>query len=239
MLPDLTDQFIADSYSGILHTSNVPVSPTVLTQVYDGLGNKTSIKIAAEGGGASISGSVSVDGSVSSTATVSATNMIIANNLSIAGFATLIDYLYPVGSVYINATDTNPATRFTGTSWSKIADGRFIVGVGTGIDANTIPKSFGFGNNAGVYSASIGASNIPSHFHYVANSDIPSFFGSDLTTNNVVSQGVIPGNVSTYNLRGTGSDASIGKTSTVGLGTPEPIETTPPSYGLYIWQRIA
>jgi hypothetical protein len=235
MLPDLTDQFIADSYAGILHTSNVPVSPTAPTQVYDGLGNKTSMKIAAEGGGASISGSVSVDGSVSATATVSATNMIIADNLSIKGFATLIDYLYPIGSVYINATDTDPATRFGG-NWDKIADGRFIVGVGNGTDANGDSKSFGFENNAGVYSASIGASNIPPHYHYVANSDnVPLGIANAITENTSVAYT----DGSQYLLKGSSNPPTLGRTSSFGSGTPDPIEITPPSYGLYIWKRIS
>lgn len=236
MLPDLTDQFIADSYAGIIHTSNVPVSQNNLTQVYDGLGNKTSMQIGAENGGASITGSVSVDGSVSADATVSATDMIIANNLSIAGFTTLINYLYPVGSVYINATDTNPATRFAGTTWSKISQGRFIVGIGTENDANGVPKSFGVGNNAGVYSMTIDASNIPPHFHYVANSDnIPLGVANAITgdTSVAYTDGL------QYLLKGSANPPTLGKTSSFGSGSPSPISITPPSYGLYIWQRIA
>jgi microcystin-dependent protein len=165
--------------------------------------------------------------------------MIIADNLSIKGFATLIDYLYPVGSVYITADNNNPTTRLGGT-WGQISEGRFIVGVGTETDADNVIKGFLPGDNAGVYTMTIDASNIPPHFHYVANTD--SAYAQDAPT--VTSETSVIADAfavasRAYTLRGSISQPSVGRTSSFGSGTPTPIAITPPSYGLYIWQRIS
>lgn len=36
--------------------------------------------------------------------------------------------IYPVGSVIMQTTSTNPGTRFTGTTWVQTSQGRYIVG---------------------------------------------------------------------------------------------------------------
>lgn len=44
-----------------------------------------------------------------------------------------IDTMFPIGSVYITVTDTNPSTFLKGT-WEQFAQGRTLVGVGEGND---------------------------------------------------------------------------------------------------------
>lgn len=46
---------------------------------------------------------------------------------------TTLDSIYPVGSVYISLTSTNPGTYLKGT-WEQFAQGRTLVGVGKGSD---------------------------------------------------------------------------------------------------------
>jgi hypothetical protein len=45
-LPDLTDQFAADSFLGILHTSNNALTTSDLKTIYDGVGNPSSLKLS-------------------------------------------------------------------------------------------------------------------------------------------------------------------------------------------------
>ena len=46
-----------------------------------------------------------------------------------------LDYVYPVGSIYISVNSTNPGELFGGT-WQEFAPGRMLMGVGNVLDAD-------------------------------------------------------------------------------------------------------
>jgi len=200
MLPDLTDQFIADSYAGILHTSEIPATGTNLPQVYDGLGNKTSFSIGSDGNGASFTGTLS------------------SGNYSIGNYATLIDYLYPIGSVYFSVGNTNPATRFAGTGWTQISQGRFIVGVGSDQDDNSVTKTFTEGENNGEYQHTLTIAEMPAHTH---------------TLNDFRYRG------DRDNDENKGYWDKGGTVETESTGGNLPHNNTPPGFGLYVWERTS
>lgn len=60
-----------------------------------------------------------------------------------------LDSIYPVGSVYISLTSTNPSTYLKGT-WEQFAQGRTLVGVGEGSDG-TNKQSFDANDTGGEY----------------------------------------------------------------------------------------
>ena len=62
---------------------------------------------------------------------------------------TTLDSIYPVGSVYISLTSTNPGTYLKGT-WQQFAQGRTLVGVGEGSDG-TNTQSFAVNDTGGEY----------------------------------------------------------------------------------------
>lgn len=62
---------------------------------------------------------------------------------------TTLDSIYPIGSVYISLTDTNPGTYLKGT-WEQFAQGRTLVGVGKGSDG-TNTQTFGVNDTGGEY----------------------------------------------------------------------------------------
>lgn len=62
---------------------------------------------------------------------------------------TTLDSIYPVGSVYISLTDTNPGTYLKGT-WEQFAQGRTLVGVGLGSDG-TNTQTFDVNDTGGEY----------------------------------------------------------------------------------------
>lgn len=62
---------------------------------------------------------------------------------------TTLDSIYPVGSVYISLTNTNPGTYLKGT-WEQFAQGRTLVGVGEGSDG-TNKQSFAVNDTGGEY----------------------------------------------------------------------------------------
>lgn len=62
---------------------------------------------------------------------------------------TTLNSIYPVGSVYISLTSTNPGTYLKG-SWEQFAQGRTLIGVGSGSDGSNT-QSFAVNETGGEY----------------------------------------------------------------------------------------
>lgn len=216
-LPDLTDQFISDSYKGMLHTSNTPVDSSNKIPVFDGLGNKTALNVGNDG--------VHVSGTLST------------EKLTVEGFNTIIDYLYPVNSVYLSFDNTNPSSRFAGTAWEQVSQGRFLVGVGTGTDVNSQSVDFAAGNNInGQYSVTLSVDQIPTHNHLHGvytqiwqNGTQANVYGATRSG----TPGQASGSIDLDNIEG---NPTQGFTSTSGGGQSH--TNIPPNYGIYVWRRI-
>jgi microcystin-dependent protein len=125
-------------------------------------------------GSASISGSVTAGGGfVGNASTVTNgvytnTNQTISGNKTFSGTTTfsgtidgiaLVNRMFPVGSVYITATNTNPGT-FLGGTWTQIGQGRTLIGVGTLGD-----DTYAAGNIGGSARVTLGINELPSHNH--------------------------------------------------------------------------
>lgn len=76
-----------------------------------------------------------------------------------AGVAAAILSAFPVGSVYITASNINPAT-FLGGTWSQIAQGRTLIGVGTLSD-----DTYAAGATGGAARVTLTTAEMPSHNH--------------------------------------------------------------------------
>jgi len=77
-------------------------------------------------------------------------------------------FLYPVGSIYINASDSrDPATIFGFGTWEAFGSGRVLLGAGTGTDDQPVPEviSFNAGDTGGEYSHKLTEDEMPSHSH--------------------------------------------------------------------------
>ena len=70
---------------------------------------------------------------------------------------TVIDIVYPVGSIYISYASTNPGTLWPGTTWEREAEGRCIIGIGTGYST--------VGATGGSSTVTLDTTQIPSHSH--------------------------------------------------------------------------
>ena len=77
----------------------------------------------------------------------------------------ILEKVYPVGSIYMNATNSqNPAQIFGFGTWMQISKGRVLLGAGTA-DSGTV---YNAGNTGGEEKAPLTLANIPSHTHSAA-----------------------------------------------------------------------
>jgi hypothetical protein len=227
-MKSLTDQFISDLYGSLLHVDADSLSSANVPDVYDGLGNKSALSVGLENQGAVITGSLS------------AGNIVFPQQPSLI---TLIDYIYPVGSCLLTLDSTNPSVRFVGTSWVQVSQGLVVTGVGTGTDTGGISKTTTVGfNSGGKYQHEMTVSDVPEHYHFVANTEDDHSVGDrDLTSSNYIAQGgrAFVSNFS-YKFDGNAIIPTLGRTSGVAEKTSTtPISLTNPSYGVYVWNRIS
>lgn len=74
-----------------------------------------------------------------------------------------VNSIYPVGSIYTSLTNTNPGTFLKGT-WEQFAQGRTLVGEGTGNDG-TNSQTFEINSTGGEYKHKLTVDEMPSHTH--------------------------------------------------------------------------
>ena len=81
----------------------------------------------------------------------------------------MLDYIYPIGSLYITSLDNfDPSSSFGG-KWKRVARGRVIVGEGTTIDINSEEQTFDINTEGGEYRHVLLQEELPSHKHHSPN----------------------------------------------------------------------
>mgnify|MGYP003624460931 CR=1 FL=1 len=195
----LTNTNISNTYVGVLHAKGAPLPATGSEYIYDGFGNRSGLRLGRDE--IDISGTLGAD------------------------FATAAaKALFPVGSVMFSVDDVNPTQRFAGTTWVRVAEGRFIAAVGTGSDASSTSGTITAGaDTVGEYKHTLTEAELPSHDH-----DLP-------ISNNNGLDGDSLGQGASYN----GARVALEdlKSETAGSNTPH--NNIPPAFGLYAWHRTA
>ena len=77
----------------------------------------------------------------------------------------LVDILYPVGHIYMSTNSANPGTLFPGTTWEAYAQGRVLIGAGTGTDCRSEKKTFTAGSTGGEYNHQLTVGELAVHGH--------------------------------------------------------------------------
>lgn len=167
------------------------------------------------------------------------------------GMNEIFNLIYPVGCIYMSASDTNPSNLFGGT-WVAWGSGRVPVGV-NGNDANFN----GAEKTGGVQSITLASNNIPPHSHSINDNGhdhsvsiesrnvitVAGQVGSILTDtanpgNRVPSSlGTIAGEKISINTTTTGItlDNAYGNVA----GGVDPITNLQPYITCYMWKRTA
>jgi microcystin-dependent protein len=151
--------------------------------------------------------------------------------------ANLVNTLYPVGSIYLSAVATNPGTTLGHGTWSQIAQGRFLAGVGTGTDSLSATREMEAGNTGGTYNHTLTVAQLPAHSHEL-------FVRNDTgSSNNIEGFSHSAGNIAIAGeADGTKGYVSANSASTKlakDTGSGQAHENTPPAFGVYVWQRTA
>jgi hypothetical protein len=195
----LTNTNISETYVGVLHAKGAPIPASGLQDVYDGFGNKSALKIGQT--------SVDIDGTIGDD---------FKNAIAAA--------IYPVGSVLFSTDNNNPGSRFAGTSWARVAEGRFIASVGTGNDGTESVAIAAGNDSVGEYKHQLTEPELPAHNHPVKWSAGGSqSLGGDTTS---------AGN--SYNGNDRLSNDYVQNT-----GSNTPHNNIPPTFGMYMWKRTS
>lgn len=144
--------------------------------------------------------------------------------------ADVFSRIYPVGSIYYNATDsTNPGTLLGFGTWAAFGQGRVLVGKS---DAGTFSSA---GTEVGTETETLTIAQIPSHSHGV-NDPGHSHLFSGSNTDNVTNQRAIEWSdavdINAGSTAGSGTGISIQNNG--GGGSHNNIQ---PSVVVYAWKR--
>lgn len=132
--------------------------------------------------------------------------------------AALLNYVYPVGSLYMSAEATSPASLFGGT-WEQIKD-RFILAAG-----DTYAAGSKGGKENHTHLIPIG---FDEYGHFYLNKDSS---GNDMAYGSIVSVPTSKTNKS--------FDPSLMSADAVRIGRTSTSSNMPPYKAFYCWQRIA
>lgn len=140
----------------------------------------------------------------------------------------LIDIVYPVGSVYISVTSTNPQVLFGG-KWTQIKD-TFLLACG---------NSYANGATGGEANHTLTIDEMPSHDHG-ASIRVHGYSGWDTytTPNYSVNIDYASNNYHAPNI--TLHSTTVGTDTTTGIaGGSQPHNNMPPYLAVYMWKRIS
>ena len=155
----------------------------------------------------------------------------------------LLDIIYPIGSIYMSVKSTNPGTLFGGT-WTAWGTGRVPIGVNTSDTSfNTVEKTGGSKTHAITsnempshnHSVSLKTSSNGAHTHSVGYYS-PTFGAGSYPVNTTSTAGF---NEKTYNTNSAGAHTHrvSGNTGSKGSGTA--MSLLQPYITCYMWKRTA
>lgn len=143
-----------------------------------------------------------------------------------------LDTIYPVGSIYMSVSSTNPANLFGG-NWEPWGEGRVPVGVGTYTDSDGTTNNFNVANSSSIagingrYLHPLTVDEMPSHNHSASITTTYNEFKADTNGRNWKSD---PGG-------GTSILTTIWPITIGSKGSNQPHNNIQPYITCYMWVR--
>ena len=142
-----------------------------------------------------------------------------STDTTLANWAAIIGLIYPVGSIYANASDdTNPGTLFGVGTWVAIEE-EVIAGYKAG---GTFGSVGSLGTGAETVTLTAAQSGVPAHTHNIAMQ------GTTVSGTETVSTG-----------GGTGNDRTGATAANSAAAASEAHNNIQPTYVAYLWRRTA
>lgn len=136
-----------------------------------------------------------------------------------------VDFIYPIGSIYISINSQNPSKWFGGT-WTAFAQGKALVGMGSNTDGSGNAMSFNTVEYVfGEYKHKLTTTEMPKHYH-----QFPYY--------SYVVNGGGGANGLPYNIQNTGL-VGYDKAGMQNAGGDASHNTCQPSITVYMWKRTA
>lgn len=132
-------------------------------------------------------------------------------------WSTLLDKLWPVGSIYQSSSSTSPASLFGGT-WEQIKD-QFILAAG---------DTYAAGSTGGEATHKLTDAEMPRHAHNIAKG-----------TKNTNGTGTKFEIYDAYQSENSIAEGYYWTATTLFAGNSKPHNNMPPYVAMYIWKRIA
>lgn len=126
--------------------------------------------------------------------------------------------VYPIGSIYISVSGTNPAELFGGGTWERLKD-RFLLAAG---------DTYAAGSTGGEAEHVLTVDEMPAHKHTIKR---PQWFFADKIDPNSGSIIGIDNSVLNHSYNGE-QDINYS-------GGSQPHNNLPPYLAVYMWQRVA
>jgi hypothetical protein len=141
-------------------------------------------------------------------------------NLGGTTAADMFDTIYPVGSIYFNASDsTNPGTLLGIGTWAVVGEGRVLVGVGTGTDINGVSAAFTSAQTGGEYEHTQTIAQLVNHSHSLKTENVQSGSGSLVSDTSPYSSG--------------------SESITTSVGGGDAFNVQQPYLAVYMWTRVS
>lgn len=163
----------------------------------------------------------------------------VQNNIN-KGIDDFIAEMYPIGKVEL-FFDSEDHSNYMGFTWQKVAEGKMLVGVGTGTDQNNVSKTFSAGNNNGEYEHTQTKDEVGTHNHMEsANTALLYHSGIDKNVGTGdTSIGRVEENKTNSNSFNSTGIYTYNNTRSSGISSTKAMNITNPSYGVYVWKRIS
>lgn len=147
--------------------------------------------------------------------------------------SSIVDAIYPVGSIYMSVNSANPGTLFGGT-WEQIK-GRFLLGTGD-CEQNT-DTTFGEIQMPGQWSAPAGSTG-GEEFHRLSVTEMPAHDHGILSGFGDKNDPAIDSDGFRYEWWG-GSNRGYNSAFISSTGGGALHNNMPPYFGVYMWKRTA